>query len=94
MIFNNSLNFINNSYIFLKKKIRSLYLRSNIYNKKITPSIIGSLNYCPSSNFLDSFIKYNKKRINIEDYSLNKIWDKKNLKKKDYKNLNSFFLVV
>ena len=91
MIFNNSLNFINNSYIFLKKKIRSLYLRSNIYNKKITPSIISSLTYCPSSNFLDSFIKYNKKRINIEDYSLNKIWDKKNLKKKDYKNLNSFF---
>ena len=91
MIFNNSLNFINNSYIFSKKKIRSLYLSSNIYNKKITPLIIGSLNYCPSPNFLDSFIKYDKKKINIENYSLNKIWDNKNLKEKDYKNLNSFF---
>ncbi|MDA7552535.1 heparinase II/III-family protein [Candidatus Pelagibacter sp.] len=91
MIFNNSLNFINNSYIFSKKKIRSLYLGSNIYNKKITPSIIGSLNYCPSPNFLDSFVKYDKKKINIENYSLNKIWDNKNLKEKDYKNLNSFF---
>jgi len=91
MIFNNSLNFINNSYIFSKKKIRSLYLSSNIYNKKITPLIIGSLNYCPSPNFLDSFIKYDKKKINIENYSLNKIWDIKNLKEKDYKNLNSFF---
>ena len=91
MIFNNSLNLINNSYNFSKKKIHSLYLKSNIYNKKITPSIISSLEYCPSPNFLDSFIKYDKKKINIENYSLNKIWDNKNLKEKDYKNLNSFF---
>jgi len=91
MIFNDLLNFINDSYIFSKKKIRSLYLSSNIYNKKITPSIISSLNYCPGANFLDSFIKYDKKKINIENYSLNKIWDNKNLKEKDYKNLNSFF---
>jgi uncharacterized heparinase superfamily protein len=91
MIFNNSLNFINNSYIFSKKKIHSLYLSSNIYNKKITPSIISSLNYCPSPNFLDSFIKYDKKKVNIENYSLNKMWSNKNLNEKDYKNLNSFF---
>jgi uncharacterized heparinase superfamily protein len=91
MIFNNSLNFINNSYTFSKKKILSLYLSSNIYNRKITPSIISSLDYCPSPNFLDSFIKYDKKKINIENYSLNKIWDNKNLKEKDYKKLNSFF---
>jgi len=91
MIFNNLLNFINNSYIFLKKKIHSLYLSSNIYNKKITPSIVGSLEYYPSPNFLDSLIKYDKKKINIENFSLNKIWDNRNLKRKDYKNLNSFF---
>ena len=91
MIFNNSLNFINNLYVFSKKKIRSIYLSSNIYNKKITPSIIGSLNYCPSPNFLDSFIKFEKKKIDIKHYSLNKIWENKNLKEKDYKNLNSFF---
>ena len=40
---------------------------------------------------LDSLIKYDKKKINIENYSLNKIWDNKKLKEKDYKNLNSFF---
>ena len=33
----------NNSFTFFKEKIRSLYLNSNIYNKKITPSIISSL---------------------------------------------------
>ena len=82
---------LNNSFIFLKKKIRSLYLNSNIYNRKITPSIIGSLEYQPSPSLLDSLIKYDKKKIDIKNYSLNNIWDKKNLKKKDYKNLNSFF---
>ena len=91
MIFNNLLNLINNSYVFSKKRIRSLYLSSNIYNKKIIPSIVSSLEYYPSPNLLDSLIKYDKKKINIENYSLNKIWDNKELKEKDYKNLNSFF---
>jgi uncharacterized heparinase superfamily protein len=91
MIFNNLLNLINNSYIFSKKKIHSLYLSSDTYNRKITPSIVGSLEYYPSPNLLASLVKYDKKRINIKNYSLNKIWDNKNLKEKDYKNLNSFF---
>ena len=91
MIFNNLINFINISFIFLAKKYRSIYLNSNIYNKKITSSISGSLEYQPSPSLLDCLIKYDKKRINIENYSLNEIWDNKNLKKNDYKNLNSFF---
>jgi hypothetical protein len=80
MIFNNLLNLINNSYTFSKKKIRFLYLSSNIYNKKITSSVVSSLEYYPSPSLLDSLIKYDKKKINIENYSLNKIWDEKKLK--------------
>ena len=91
MVFNNLLNFINNSYIFSKKKISSLYLGSNIYNRKITSSIVGSLEYYPSPSLLDSIIKYDKKKIHIENYSLNKIWNNEKLKKKDYKSLNSFY---
>jgi len=91
MIFSNFLNIINNSYAFSKKKIHTLYLGSNIYNRKIASSIVGSLEYYPSPNLLDSLVKYNKKKINIENYSLNQIWDNKELKEKDYKNLNSFF---
>ena len=91
MIFNNLLNLINNLYIFSKKRIRYLYLSSNIYNRKITPPVVGSLEYHPSPNLLDSLIKYDKKKINIENYSLNEIWEKKNLNENDYKNLNSFF---
>ena len=91
MIFSNFLNIINNSYAFSKKKIHTLYLSSNIYNRKIASSVVGSLEYYPSPNLLDSLVKYNKKKINIENYSLNQIWDNKELKEKDYKNLNSFF---
>ena len=91
MIFNNLLSLVNNTYIFSKKKILSLYLSSNIYNRKITSSIVGALEYYPSPNLLDSLVKYDKKKINVENYSLNKIWDNKELKGKDYKNLNSFF---
>ena len=58
---------LNNSLKRIKKKIRYFYLNSNLYNKKITPSIIGPLEYCPSPYFLDSFIKYDKKKINIEN---------------------------
>jgi len=91
MVFINLLNFINNTYLFSKKRFRSLYFSSNLYNKKITSSIINSLEYYPSPNLLNSLIKYENKKTNIKNYSLNKIWDNENLKEKDYKNLNSFF---
>ena len=91
MIFNNLLDFINNLYVFSKKKIRSFYLSSNIYNRRIAPSFNNSLEYCPSPNLLGSFIKLSKKKINIKNYSLDEVWNSNNLKKKDYKNLNSFF---
>ena len=80
-----------NSILFLKEKIRSIYLNSGIYDKKISSFGEDSLKYKPSPSLLDCLIKYNKKKINIENYSLNKIWIDQNLNKKDYNNLNSFF---
>ena len=80
-----------NSFLFLNKKIRSIYLNSRIYNKKISSFNNDPLRYSPSSNLLDCFIKYNKKKINIKNYSLNEIWNNQNLIEKDYDNLNSFF---
>ena len=91
MIFKNSLNFVNNSLLFFKKKLHFLYVNSNIYNKKISSYNNSFLEYRPSPNLLDCLIKYDKKRINIENYSLNEIWNNQKLKDKDYKNLNSFF---
>ena len=91
MVFKNSLNFINSSFVFFKKKIYSLYLNSNIYNKRITFTGNFSLRYRSSPSLLDCLIKYDKKRIDIKEYSLEKIWNNQKLKNKDYKNLNSFF---
>ena len=91
MIFKNSLIFINNSFIFCKKNVRSLYLNSSIYNKKISSHNDSFLGYRPSPSLLDCLIKYNKKKINLKNYSLNKIWNNKELKEKDFNNLNSFF---
>ena len=62
MIFNNLLDLINDSYKFSKKKIHSLYLSSNIYNKKITSFVVGPLEYYPSPDLLDSLIKFDKKK--------------------------------
>ena len=80
-----------NSFLFFKRKIRSLYLNSNIYNKKISISNNNLLEYRPSPSLLDCLIKYEKKKIKIETYALNEIWTNQNLNEKDYNNLNSFF---
>ena len=82
---------LENSFIFFKKKINSLYLNSSIYNKKISPSVDSSLKYKPSPSLLDCLIKYDKKKIDIKNYFLNEIWNNQGLNSKDYKNLNSFF---
>ena len=82
---------LKNSLKLLKKKIRHFYLNSNIYNKKISLTNNNNFEYKPSPSLLDCLVKYNKKKIKIENYSLNTIWDDKNLKKKNYNNLHSFF---
>ena len=51
----------------------------------------SALNYKPSPSLLDCLIKYDKKKIDIKNYSLDKIWIDQNLIEKDYDNLNSFF---
>ncbi|RPG98653.1 MAG: heparinase [Candidatus Pelagibacter sp. TMED106] len=83
--------FFKNFYLFFKKKTRSLYLNSNIYNKKISLYNDSSLEYKPSPSLLDCIVKYKKKKINIENYYINKIWNNKELKKKENNSLNSFF---
>ena len=80
-----------NSFIFFKKKIRSIYYNSSIYNKKILSTNNSSLGYKPSPSLLDCLIKYNKKKIDIKYYSIDKIWMDQNLIGKDYDNLNSFY---
>ena len=91
MIFKNLLNYIIQFFFSFKENIRAIYLNSNVYNKKISKVSKKNLEYKPSQILLDCLLKYEKKKIKIEDFSLNLIWNNKNLNKKDYKKLHSFF---
>ena len=91
MLFKNSLNYFNQFFFFLFNQIKNFYLNSKIYNRKISKISNKSLEYKPSPSLLDCLIKYEKKKIKIEDLYLNSIWTNENLSEKDFKNLHSFF---
>ena len=69
--------------------IRKIYLKSNIYNKKISIIETHTLGYKPSLSILNCIIKYEKK-TKIEDYYVNSIWEKK-INIKDLKKLHNFY---
>ena len=91
MFFKNSLNYFGQFFFFISNYIKNIYLNSNIYNKKISRIPNRNIEYKPSPSLLDCLIKYEKKKIKIEDLYLNSVWSNKDLTEKDYKNLHSFF---
>ena len=91
MILKNSLNFISEFFNYSSNQIRKIYLSSRIYNKKISRIDDKLIEYKPSPNLLDCLIKYDKKKNNIENFYLNSVWTKQDIKETDYKKLHSFF---
>ena len=91
MFFKNSSNYFGQFFFFISNYIKKIYLNSNIYNKKISKIPNRNIEYKPSPGLLDCLIKYEKKKIKIEDLYLNSVWSNKDLAEKDYKNLHSFF---
>ena len=86
--------FLNFGSIFFHiiHQIRKLYLNSPLYNKKISKTDDKVIIYKPSQNILNCLIKFDKKKYNIEDFSLNRIWkNSSDLNNKSFKNLHSFF---
>ena len=86
--------FLNFNYFFFQiiNQIRKFYLNSNIYNKKISKIDDGAIIYKPSQSIFNSLVKFNKKKSNIEDFSLNSIWkNSTNLNNKNFDKLHSFF---
>ena len=80
-----------NQFIFnISKQLRKFYLNSRLYDKKISKINHKELIYKPSPHLLASLIKYQKKKIRIEDFSLEEVWDNNNLNTKEFKKLNSF----
>jgi len=89
MFLKSSISFIEEFFSLLLDKIRKVYLKSNIYNKKISIIENHNLGYKPSLSILNCIIKYEKKN-KIEDYYVNAIWEKK-INSKDLKKLHSFY---
>ena len=89
MFLKSSISFIEEFFSLLFDKIRKVYLKSNIYNKKISIIENHTLGYKPSLSILNCIIKFEKKN-KIEDYYVNSIWEKK-INSKDLKKLHSFY---
>ena len=89
MFLKSSISFIEEFFSLLFDKIRKVYLKSKIYNKKISIIENYTLGYKPSLSILNCIIKYEKKN-KIEDYYVNAIWEKK-INSKDLKKLHSFY---
>ncbi len=83
--------YVNRFFFNIKNHLRNIYLKSNFYDKKISKVDNGDLIYKPSPHLLLSLIKYQKKKFKIENFSLNEIWENKDLNYNEFKNLNNFY---
>ena len=89
MLLKSSISFIEEFFSLTLNQVRKIYLKSNIYNKKISTIEKHSLSYKPSLSILNCIIKYEKKN-KIEDYYVEAIWEKK-ISNKYLKKLHSFY---
>ena len=91
MILRNPLNFIIRFFTNISKYLRNFYLNSNYYNKKISKINHNNIFYKPSPHLLSSLIKYQTKKISVDDISTENLWNNKNISYKDFKRLNNFY---
>lgn len=82
---------ITNPFLYLSKKIKKIYLSSNLYNKKISKTFDGGFEYIPHLKIFDCIIKVVDRKNKIEDYQIENVWENPNMSEKNFKKLNSFF---
>jgi len=70
---------------------RKIYLNSFVYDKKISKIYRRNLKYKPGPHFLTSIVQIQKKKFNIEDFSLESVWDTNRLNHDKIYKLNNFF---
>ena len=70
---------------------RQIYFNSIFYDKKISKFYNKSLEYKPSAYLLTSILKFQTKKLNIDDFSLNNVWINQELDKKHLNRLSNFF---
>ena len=73
--------------------LRNFYLNSFLYDKKISKTFNSSLKYKPSTYLLSSIVKIQTKKINIDEFALESVWNDNNLDQKQFRKLNNFFWI-
>ncbi len=91
MILRNSLNFISQFLNKILQHLRNIYLNSNYYEKKISKTKSNNLIYKPSPHLLSSIIKYQTKKVNVNDIKIENLWDNEGIYTKNFKKLNNFY---
>ena len=91
MYLKNSLILINEFFYSSKNQIRKLYLKSNLYNNKISKIEINNISYRPSLSILSCLVKFDKKKIKIEELNKENIWENELLSGNNLKKLNNFY---
>ena len=91
MYLKNSLILINEFFYYTKNQIRNLYLKSRFYNNKISKIEISNISYRPSLSILSCLVKYDKKKIKIEELDKDNIWENKLLSGNNLNKLNNFY---
>ena len=91
MILRKLFDFISRLFDNLNKQIRNIYLNSSIYEKKISKIYNKEITYKPSPHLLTSLIKYQSKKVNIQNISAENLWDNENINTDNFKRLNNFY---
>jgi len=91
MILRKLLNFFNHLAENINKQIRNFYLNSTFYDNKISKIYNQKLIYKPSPHLLASLIKYQTKKINVNNISSENLWENENINTKNFKKLNNFY---
>ena len=73
--------------------LRNFYLNSFLYDKKISKTFNGLLKYKPSTYLISSIVKIQTKKINIDEFALESVWNDNNLNQKQFRKLNNFFWI-
>tara|TARA_B100001057_G_scaffold497192_2_gene600686 strand:- start:1947 stop:3551 length:1605 start_codon:yes stop_codon:yes gene_type:complete len=84
--------YINRFFFNIFNQLRQFYLCSKFYDKKISKTNNKNLVYKPSPHFLSSLFSY-KKKIKIDDFSIEAVWKNDKLSNKEYRRMNNFFWV-
>lgn len=75
---------------FFLFKLKILYFKSNFYKKKISNNLPSKFDYKPSLHIINSLTSFNKKKIKIENYTLNSLWKLSSKNKSEFQNLHNF----